>query len=187
MQQVGVNGFSYGDLAAELGIKSPSIHHHFPRKDDLMAAVTAEYRRDFNAAVAELNQGNAVADLWSYAMLFATTAATDRMCLCGAVSADWLAVGEATRSEVTGFFDDQIRWLSAQLGRGASAGEFPADLDTEAAAGLLLAALEGSTLLARAGLRAAVSAAGSGPKQAVGDSPVMAVFETQLQLLTAGA
>ncbi|MCH3032011.1 TetR/AcrR family transcriptional regulator, partial [Listeria monocytogenes] len=30
VQQHGYNGFSYDDVAQLVGIKKPSIHHHFP-------------------------------------------------------------------------------------------------------------------------------------------------------------
>ena len=32
VQQHGYNGFSYDDVAQLVGIKKPSIHHHFPKK-----------------------------------------------------------------------------------------------------------------------------------------------------------
>jgi AcrR family transcriptional regulator len=39
-------GFSFGEIAADVGIKGSSVHYHFPTKDDLAAAVVrrwAEY------------------------------------------------------------------------------------------------------------------------------------------------
>jgi TetR/AcrR family transcriptional repressor of nem operon len=30
MRHAGYGGFSFRDLAAEIGIKSASVHHHFP-------------------------------------------------------------------------------------------------------------------------------------------------------------
>ena len=44
VQERGVNGFSYGDLAKDLGVKAPSIHHHFRTKQDLLAEVARRYR-----------------------------------------------------------------------------------------------------------------------------------------------
>src|ERR1700760_4683807 len=39
MQQGGFGGFSFREIAADVGIKSSSVHYHFPTKDDLAAAV----------------------------------------------------------------------------------------------------------------------------------------------------
>jgi TetR/AcrR family transcriptional repressor of nem operon len=151
IQQGGVNGFSYGDLAAKLDIKSPSIHHHFPRKDDLVAAVTAQYREEFNAAAAAITDGPAPDMIRGYAQLFTNTASIDRMCLCGAVSAEWVGVGEATRVEVSGFFDDQVTWLSARISDGVSSGLFDSTTDVDRSARMILAGLEGAILMSRAG------------------------------------
>jgi TetR/AcrR family transcriptional regulator, transcriptional repressor for nem operon len=39
MQTGGFNGFSFRDVAADIGIKSSSVHYHFPKKEDLAAAI----------------------------------------------------------------------------------------------------------------------------------------------------
>jgi TetR/AcrR family transcriptional repressor of nem operon len=39
MQQGGFGGFSFREIAADVGIKSSSVHYHFPTKEDLAAAV----------------------------------------------------------------------------------------------------------------------------------------------------
>ena len=41
----GYGGFSFRELAAEIGIKSASVHHHFPTKAAMAAAVAAAIRR----------------------------------------------------------------------------------------------------------------------------------------------
>lgn len=154
IQQGGVNGFSYGDLAAKLDIKSPTIHHHFPRKDDLVAAVTAHYRQEFNATTEAITDGQATDMIRAYAQLFSNTASADRMCLCGAVSADWVGVGEATKAEVSGFFDDQVSWLSTRISNGVADGSFDQSVDVDRSARMILAGLEGAILMSRAGDRA---------------------------------
>lgn len=35
VQQRGFNGFSYADIADEVGIRKASLHHYFPTKTDL--------------------------------------------------------------------------------------------------------------------------------------------------------
>ena len=36
----GFNGFSFREIAADVGVKSASVHYHFPTKENLAAAVT---------------------------------------------------------------------------------------------------------------------------------------------------
>src|ERR1700761_9728125 len=39
----GFIGFSFREIAADVGIKSSSVHYHFPTKEDLTAAVIRRY------------------------------------------------------------------------------------------------------------------------------------------------
>lgn len=152
IQEVGVDALSYGDLAAELGIRAPSIHHHFRRKDDLVAAVTRSYREAFGERVAQIDTASSLAAISAYAELFAETAEHELLCLCGAVAADWRVAGDESRAEVALFFSEQSEWLVNRLQGGMTAGELAGDLDPHGLAVLLLSALEGSMLLKRSGV-----------------------------------
>ena len=52
IRNAGYGRFSFRDLAAEIGIKSASVHHHFPTKATMAAAVARRYGDRFLAAVA---------------------------------------------------------------------------------------------------------------------------------------
>jgi TetR/AcrR family transcriptional repressor of nem operon len=41
----GFNGFSFREVAADVGVKSSSVHYHFPTKERLAAAVVHRYTR----------------------------------------------------------------------------------------------------------------------------------------------
>jgi len=150
IQAKGATGFTYASIADELGIKAPSIHHHFPKKADLLAAAAAQYRSRFRQQVDALQHHSARDRLEAYAALFFAPAQRDLMCLCGAAAADWNDIGAATRSEVTAFFDREIGWVAARATEAVDAGEFTPELDSEAFATAFVAALEGAVLLARA-------------------------------------
>lgn len=153
VQRVGVNGFSYGALADELGISAPSIHHHFRTKDDLIAAVVARYRVDFAAHVSEIGADetlDAVERVVAFAALFDATSTRASMCLCGSVASDWATVGNAARTAVHAFFADQITWLADRLDDAVIAGQLALTGSSDEGARVLLAMLEGSMLLARA-------------------------------------
>lgn len=149
IQHRGVTGFSFGSLAKELGVRAPSIHHHFPNKEALVAAVAADYRHAFASHVDAIPPGTARERLGAFAELFSTQARHNRLCLCGALSADWLAIGDLPRSEVESFFDDQRAWLITEIEEGMADGEIASAASAPAVAGLLLTALEGAVLLER--------------------------------------
>lgn len=151
IQRVGVGGFSYSDLANDLGIRAPSIHHHFPSKEQLVAAVAAEYREEFATLVSGISAPAVRDRLLAYVDLFDQASRDDMLCLCGALSAEWMAVGEQPRREVERFFAEQMTWLTQTIRDGQREGALDATSDPDSLARVFVAALEGSMLLARVG------------------------------------
>ncbi len=52
----GYSGFSYADIASVVGIRKPSIHHHFPSKVDLVRTLVSRYREEAEAGIANLER-----------------------------------------------------------------------------------------------------------------------------------
>lgn len=150
IQRAGVDGFSFSDIATQLDVKAPSIHHHFATKADLVAAVVERYRIDFADSVSSLDSGGAKDRLLAYADLFDAPASAGLLCLCGSIAAEWPTIDASARHEVELFFSEQHDWIVEQLDAGSECGEFINVNDTGELADALLAALEGSMLLARA-------------------------------------
>src|SRR5580700_2765675 len=50
-QTRGYNGFSYADVAAQLGVTKASLHYHFPSKAQLGTALIERYQRTFGTAL----------------------------------------------------------------------------------------------------------------------------------------
>jgi hypothetical protein len=63
---------------------------------------------------------------------------------------EWSSIGEAGQEEVTAFLSEQRMWLTAALADGLDQAVFHDDLDAPAQAEVMLVALEGALLLARA-------------------------------------
>ena len=80
------NALSFRELAKEVGIKSASVHYHFPTKGDLGAALARRYTEEGAAYLAELlaTSNDASWCMDKYADIFRAALANDnRMCLCG--------------------------------------------------------------------------------------------------------
>src|SRR5437868_13202737 len=73
VQARGFNGFSYADVAAELGITKASLHYHFPGKAELGEALINRYARRFAEALRSIDEGGAdvEARIAAYAELYA--------------------------------------------------------------------------------------------------------------------
>jgi TetR/AcrR family transcriptional regulator, transcriptional repressor for nem operon len=150
IQTRGISDFSYGTLAAAAGIKAPSIHHHFPRKDQLVAEIAALYRTEFTDLLHTIDAPSAVDRIVEYSQLYAATARSGRSCLCGAIAAEWATVGEPVRNVVGAFFAEQLEWLRSCVADGQRHGEIRVDgVDPATFARALFAHLQGSLLLAR--------------------------------------
>jgi TetR/AcrR family transcriptional regulator, transcriptional repressor for nem operon len=91
MQMVGYNGFSYADVARELGITKAALHYHFASKADLGAAVIARYAARFGDALAAVDgsERDAFEKLHAYADLYLEVLRGHRMCLCGMLAAEY--------------------------------------------------------------------------------------------------
>lgn len=114
-QTRGLNAFSYRDIATRIGVRAPSIHHHFRTKGDLGAAMTARYREDFLARLDGLDEQalDPVARLRAYAELFMQTLEAGRMCLCGTLAVEYETLPPPMQAEVRLFFQENERWLTA--------------------------------------------------------------------------
>lgn len=152
IQTRGYNGFSFRDIAGDIGIKSSSIHYYYPGKTDLAVAVASKYRSGFTTATQQLvaDKKTSIAILLGYADFFEMTLKREnRLCLCGMLASEVNSVESELRSEIKDFFNDQILFLKGVISKGQSNGEIRKDLQTEGFAKSYLAALEGAMMLAR--------------------------------------
>jgi TetR/AcrR family transcriptional repressor of nem operon len=152
VQTRGFNGFSYADIAGELGVTKASLHYHFPSKAELGSALVARYAERFAGALDAIDAAGlpARASLAAYAALYLRVLQGGRMCLCGILAAEYQTLQQPMRDAVTRFFDANQRWLAAVLERGRSDGTLAFEGSAHDAAGLILSGLEGAMLVARA-------------------------------------
>jgi TetR/AcrR family transcriptional repressor of nem operon len=151
VQERGFNGFSYGDVAGELGITRAALHYHFASKAELGDALIDRYARRFLDALENMGgEGREAPDkLRAYAQLYADVFRDDRMCLCGMLAADYATLPEPMRERVVRFFDENEVWLARVLEDGRSAGTIRFDGPARAVARTLIAGLEGAMLVSR--------------------------------------
>ena len=152
VQRRGYNGFSYDDVAIIVGIKKPSIHHHFPTKAELVAVVAQRYTHRFRTALLEVEARHAKSPerLAAYAALFEQTFSTDRrLCVCGMLGADAEALPGDVLSEVNSFFQVNIDWLTSTFSEGQRNGSIAKRARPAALAEAFLCALEGAMVVGR--------------------------------------
>jgi TetR/AcrR family transcriptional regulator, transcriptional repressor for nem operon len=151
VQVRGFNGFSYADVAAELGITRAALHYHFAGKADLGAALISRYASRFAAALADLDAqgGAASARLAGYAELYQRVLSNRKMCLCGMLAAEYQTLPQPMQDAVVGFFNASEAWLAALLEAGRDDGSLRFAGSAADTARMIIASLEGAMLLAR--------------------------------------
>ncbi len=146
VQSDGYNALSFRDLATAVGVKSSSVHHHFPTKGDLAEALVCRFADDFTARMAPLLDKGFDAAIAGYIALFRSAfQGGNRMCLGGMMSAEVSALPEPARQGLERFAQAQKAFLQAVLAmkhRHLSAEAL------EARATAIYAAMEGAQLIA---------------------------------------
>lgn len=147
-QTHGYNGLNFRDLALVVGIKSASIHYHFPSKADLGAAVAQRYWEDTQVSLEALwvDIADPVRCLNHYPTLFRLSLEWDnRLCLCSFMAAEYQDLPDVVKKEVLLFADVNVAWLIKVL--TAAAMGTPAACERRARA--IFAAIAGAQLIAR--------------------------------------
>jgi TetR/AcrR family transcriptional repressor of nem operon len=151
VQTRGYNGFSYADVAQELGITKASLHYHFAGKAELGEALIGRYAARFAEALEQIDAGggDAPTKLAAYARIYGDVLREKRMCLCGMLAADYDTLPERMRAVVVRFFDDNEAWLTDVFEQGQAEGSLQLDGSAREAAQTLVGGLEGALLIAR--------------------------------------
>ena len=150
-QTRGFNGFSYADIAAELGVTKASLHYHFPSKADLGRSLIDRYSIAFADALTAIEQNSdpAFARLQRYVAIYGDVLKAGRICLCGMLAAEYTTLPAGMQEAIRAFFDFNERWLARILEAGRQDGSVTFDGSATDAARAITSALEGAMLLAR--------------------------------------
>ena len=151
VQVRGFNGFSYADVAAELGITKAALHYHFAGKADLGAALISRYASRFANSLAEIDAVGGVAStrLARYANLYEQVLSDRKMCLCGMLAAEYQTLPQAMQHAVIAFLDANETWLEGVLESGRAEGSLQFTGPAADTARMIIGGLEGAMLVAR--------------------------------------
>ena len=149
----GYNGFSYADLARDVGIRKASIHHHFPKKADLALSLIERYASRFADSLSEIETKNVTGGekLKAYHALY-RDALDDgaQLCLCVVLSAGRDSLSKPVLNRLNQFHRDSITWLAGVFTEAERDGSVRHCSQPEVEARATLALMEGAQLIARA-------------------------------------
>jgi TetR/AcrR family transcriptional regulator, transcriptional repressor for nem operon len=154
IQRRGLNAMSFQDLSDEVGIRKASVHHHFPTKNDMVASLLVRYLENFDSAVDRVmsSKGTGLNKLDRYCSLFLETLQSgeqDKGCLCGMLMVEMASLDDKSLALVRQFARGNSRRIEAMILEGVDDGSISIRGSVSSTARLVLAALEGSLLVAR--------------------------------------
>ena len=153
IQTRGYTAMSFQDIAVQVGIKKPSVIHHFPSKGDLGGAIIRRYRDTFASQLEAVNKDpdktawKALEFYFSPYLHFAQT--HDTVCLCGALAGEIPALPEEMRLEVKQFMEAHQKWLEGILSSGRRSGELKFAEKPARLSRMLFNTLQGTLLVKR--------------------------------------
>lgn len=118
MRRGGYGDVSFRDLAMDLGIKSSSVHYHFPTKEDLTSALISRYSdRFFESLQKKLEKAHSPEEkLKAYVSTYKASLKTDgTICLCGLLGSELAALPASVQEGVRTFFKANINWVVKAL------------------------------------------------------------------------
>ena len=154
IQLNGYNAFSYRDIAAVVGVKTSSIHYHFPTKEDLGKAVVVRHKAFLEAKLHTIASNSGCSCSQKLEQFFdgifeLTYYSEQKMCVGGMLASDVLTLPKGILSKIRQFFKMIHDWLVRLIRQGVGNKEFSNLLDCDEQAGLIVSLLEGALLLSR--------------------------------------
>lgn len=142
----GYSGLSFRTLADEVGIKSASVHYHFPTKTHLGVAVAGRYQARFAQALEQIaaSGSSPQTQLRRFVDIYGSElrAGNNRLSICMMLAAEKDSLPDEVNRCVTSFYQLNLDWLETLLQRLG-------DAQPEQRARQILALLQGAVLGAK--------------------------------------
>lgn len=149
LQAHGYNGFSFQDVADELGIRKASLYDHFPNKEDLGNRIINNYRAEmllwFTKQEGKFPRDQAQALFH----LFYEFAKEKRFCPVTALAGNLYELPESLKLNCLQYAKEQYEWLSKIILLGQFEGHFRNDQSASHLALSVTSAAFGGQIVAR--------------------------------------
>jgi TetR/AcrR family transcriptional repressor of nem operon len=152
LRERGFDGFSYLDISRQLGITKASVHHHFPKKEDLGLALS-EWSHDW--LIQGLDHFDRHGDTsWNKLERYLNAAvkhtlSDNKVCPISAFYNDLSKLPESIKMAVKLLDDIELNWVTKVINEGIESAEFIDVDDRRATAALFIFSCKGALYYAR--------------------------------------
>ncbi|MCW6513198.1 TetR/AcrR family transcriptional regulator [Lichenifustis flavocetrariae] len=144
------------DLTTAMGVTAPSLYTAFGDKKRLFLEAARRYAGDPEAMAQALDDAETACDAARAMLTSAATAftgeATPRGCLLASATASGSSASADVQQAITDIRGGVAIRLRARITRDVEAGILPLDLDVAALAGMVMAIIQGMSVMARDGM-----------------------------------
>ena len=117
----GYQGFSFREIAEMVGIKSASVHYHFPTKGELCMAVLKRYIERFEAALNEATESyeSTMDQIQHYINMYRQESKSKQsLPLCVVLATDIEVLSDDVVDELQNFYKLNLSWLKKVIKKG---------------------------------------------------------------------
>jgi len=120
VQEVGLNAMSYQHISDAVGIRKASVHHHFPRKENLVDALLERCHDSYGDKYRIIveGEGHAPVKLRRLAAVFADGLEKRQLCLVGTISSDLNTLQAGTCSVLETTIQDTVEIFADAFRQG---------------------------------------------------------------------
>lgn len=152
VQRVGLNAMSYKDISEAVGIRKASIHHHFPKKENLVDEMLRRCQVSYGDRYQKIVEGGARAPekLRELAGVFADGLQSQKLCLVGTISSDLYTLHDTSCRILEETIQNTVNIFSTTFIQGREEGSLSFTGTEQEAAYAFFSFLLGTQIAARA-------------------------------------
>ena len=149
VQRTGLKSLSFRTLADEVGIKSSSVHYHFPEKSDLARTLIENYQDKLFVELNFIAASDAPlkSRFLAFVDVFSGAAEDNRICLLCMMASEFAALNGQNQALLASVFRNLENWL-VQLFDSQSS-QLNTELTSQQVARLAISGIEGALLVDR--------------------------------------
>ena len=116
------NAFSNNEISKIIGIKTASVHYHFPAKSDLGVATINDHIERIELIKASTANEPAPIKLDRFLSIYSKIKSESKVCIVGSLATDFNTVEEKMQVALKSFTSLLLNWLEKILVEGRAAG-----------------------------------------------------------------
>lgn len=112
------NAFSFYEISDKVGIKTASIHYHFPAKSDLGIAVVDLHINNLKGLIENLKGKSSTEKLDKFFSIYSNIQKENNVCLVGSLATDFNTLESKLQDKLKEFSALMLEWVSHFLEEG---------------------------------------------------------------------